>query len=272
MRLAIDHRTRYAFTTPQARLVQLLRLRPADTGHQSVTQWRIDIDCDARLRYGQDGFGNQTTMLYAEGPLEAIEIAVSCDVMTAPNNGVQNGLYEPFPPVLFQRSTPLTAGGAAVDAFARDHAPPGPMLDRLHAACRAIRDTLTLDTGRPAPGRTATETLAIGTATARDMAHLFIAAAQAIGAPARYISGYSLAAAATGTRPTPHAWAEAHVDGLGWVGFDPAIGGCSGEAHVRGAVALDAAGAAPVAGSRLGEGQEVLDVDVAVSRGNAQKQ
>jgi hypothetical protein len=28
---------------------------------QTVAHWRIDVDCDARLRRGQDGFGNAVT-------------------------------------------------------------------------------------------------------------------------------------------------------------------------------------------------------------------
>ena len=54
------------------------------------------------------------------------------------------------------------------------------------------------------------------------------------------------------------------MDGLGWIGFDPGAGWCPEDEYVRVAVALDGAGAAPLAGSRQGEGAEELDVDVAV--------
>ena len=66
------------------------------------------------------------------------------------------------------------------------------------------------------------------------------------------------------TQPTPHGWAEAWVEDLGWVGFDPGMGLCAGEEYVRVAIGLDASGAAPVAGSRLGDGRECLDVDIMV--------
>ncbi|MFX5510419.1 transglutaminase N-terminal domain-containing protein, partial [Acinetobacter baumannii] len=39
MRLAVDHRTVYRFTEPQARVVQLLRLTPADTDQQTIADW-----------------------------------------------------------------------------------------------------------------------------------------------------------------------------------------------------------------------------------------
>ena len=63
----------------------------------------------------------------------------------------------------------------------------------------------------------------------------------------------------------PRAWAEAYVDKLGWVGFDPTNGISPTEAHVRVAVSLDYLGAAPVRGTRYGGGSEALDVSVRVS-------
>ena len=135
-----------------------------------------------------------------------------------------------------------------------------PALHRLNAAIGARFAT---DEGRPA-GRDAAESFAATALTARDKAHVFIAAARSLGVPARYVSGYCDLAG--DDRPTPHGWADAWFDGLGWVGFDPTLGLSSGEHHVRVAVALDAAGAAPVAGSRLGEGAEELDVAVTVNR------
>ena len=55
-----------------------------------------------------------------------------------------------------------------------------------------------------------------------------------------------------------HAWAEAYVENLGWVGFDPTNGMCTTDAHVRVAVGLDYLGAAPVRGTRFGGGGETL--------------
>jgi len=116
---------------------------------------------------------------------------------------------------------------------------------------------------RPEPGLTATAAFARDSGTARDLTQIFIAAARAAGFPARYVTGYC--DVLPDGRPTPHGWADAWIDGLGWVGFDPTLGVSPEEHHVRIAVALDAAGCSPVAGSRLGEGNERLDVEVQVS-------
>jgi transglutaminase-like putative cysteine protease len=270
MRLAIDHRTTYRFTSPQARLTQLLRLTPEDTHDQSVATWDLHVDCDARLRYGRDGFGNRTAMLYVEGPIQSIEIAVAGEVLTNRSNGIVHGGHEPLPPAVFLRATALTAADAEIEAFARSVTETDPVA-RLHALNGAVHRRFALDRGRPVAGRTAVEAFAEGSVSSRDLAQVFVAAARTLGVPARYVSGYSPACLdVVDGRPAPHGWAEAHVAGLGWVAFDPCTGLCADEAYVRVAVALDSAGAAPVAGSRLGEGDEVLDVDLHVDREVAQ--
>jgi transglutaminase-like putative cysteine protease len=263
MRLSIDHRTTYRFSAPQARLTQMLRLSPEATHDQSVTSWMLHVDCDARMREGRDGFGNKVTMLYVEGPITGIEIAVSGEVLTNPSHGVVSGAAEPLPPPLFLRATPLTEPSAAIADFAADAvAGEADPVARMHVLNGAVHKHFTLDTARPVSGRTAAEAFVLKTATARDLAHVFATAARGLGVPARYVSGYSTVE--PDDAPAPHGWVEVYVDGLGWVAFDPSAGLCADEAYARIAVALDAAGAAPVAGSRLGEDDEEVEAEVHV--------
>ncbi len=265
MRLSIDHRTLYRFAVPQARLVQMLRLTPENSHDQTIASWRIDVDCDARLRTGRDGFGNVATMLYAEGPVDSIEITVRGEVLTSHSDGVLHGVHEPLPPALFLRPTEATPRDAAIAEFAADAAVGAQSaVGALHRVNAALHAQFTFDCGRPEPGRNAAAAFLEDRATPRDMAQMFAVAARSLGRPARYVSGYLHTDRDGEHRPTPHGWAEAHVEGLGWVGFDPCSGLSPEEHYVRVAIGLDAASAAPIAGSRLGEGAEELDVDVVV--------
>ena len=263
MRLSVDHRTVYRFSSAQHRLVQMLRMTPENSHDQTVAAWRIDVDCDAKMRKARDGFGNFGTMLYVEGPVEHIEIIVSGEVLTSHSDGVLHGATEVFPPELFLRATDLTPADPAIATFARDHAGMGSLLSSLHRVNEALHARFGVDLGRPEPGLDAATAFGRDTGTPRDLAHIFAVAARSLGAPTRYISGYHLAAERHA--PTPHGWAEAHIEGIGWIAFDPCTGRCPEEDYVRVANALDAIGAAPVAGSRLGEGDEELDVDVDVT-------
>ena len=263
MRLSVDHRTTYRFSAPQARLVQLLRLTPPSTHDQAVAAWRIDIDCDAKTRTHRDGFGNVTTMLYVEGPVTSLEIAVTGEVLTSPSSGVVHGAAEPLPPPVFLRQTERTVPDAAITGWAHGVGGGGG-LERLNRLNVALNARFEMARSRPEPGLTAAAAFTRDRLPPRDLAHLFVTCARLLGVPARYVSGYSLDV--DGHRPSPHGWAEAYVEGTGWVGFDPSTARSPEDRHVRVAVALDAAGAAAVSGSRMGEGTEALDVDVAVHR------
>lgn len=265
MRLSIDHRTTYRFTAPQARLVQLLRLTPEDTHDQTIASWRIDVDCDARLRTVRDGFGNLVTMVYAEGPLTSIEIAVTGEVLTSETPGVLKGALDPLPPRVFCRSTPTTEPDRAIAAFARRAAAGDDAIARLHALNIALSGRFRVVNARGDVQRTVAEAFRDRHASPRDMAQMMVACVRSLETPARLVSGYCLSGFGGAARPTPHSWAEAHVEGLGWTSFDPCFGLSADENYVRVAVGLDAAGAAPVAGSRLGPGREALEAEVSVA-------
>ena len=265
MRLTIDHRTAYRFSSPQARLVQMLRLTPQNTHDQIVASWRIDVDRDARLSEQCDGWGNKVTMLYVEGPLDGIEIAVTGEVLTSHSGGVLHGTAEPLPPALFLRDTPATPRDPAIADWTRETAGGATGRAALERINAAMHDRFRLDRGRPESGLSAADAWTREAGTPRDLAQIFAVAARFLGTPARYVSGYSLLV--DDHRPGPHGWAEAWVEGIGWIGFDPCIGRSPEESHVRVAHALDAAGCAAVAGSRLGEGEERLEVDVTVGTG-----
>ena len=105
----------------------------------------------------------------------------------------------------------------------------------------------------------------------QDLTHVFIAAARTLAIPARYVSGYVFRQGSA-EQEAGHAWAEARVPGLGWVGFDPVSGMCPTDAHVRVAIGLDYLGAAPVRGSRRGGAGEALDVRLRVDTAQRQIQ
>ena len=82
--------------------------------------------------------------------------------------------------------------------------------------------------------------------------------------PARYVSGYLSHGAGHEAHASSHAWAEAFVEYLGWVGFDPTNRACATDAYIRTAVGLDYAEAGPVRGVRSGGGTETMKVRVSV--------
>src|SRR3546814_17030438 len=66
----------------------------------------------------------------------------------------------------------------------------------------------------------------------QDHAHIFVAAMRHLGHPARYVSGYLMMNDRTRQDAT-HAWAEAHFDHIGWIGFDISTGHSPDQRYIR---------------------------------------
>ena len=100
----------------------------------------------------------------------------------------------------------------------------------------------------------------------QDFAHIMTAIARAWGIPCRYVSGYLYhkgsrdRSAANAT----HAWVEAYLPSLGWVGFDPTNNIMAGERHIRAAVGRDYADVPPTRGTYKGGADSELSIAVSL--------
>jgi transglutaminase-like putative cysteine protease len=273
MRLTVDYRTVYSFGQPQRRVIQLLRVTPPSFEGQAVVDWRIDVDRDARLKSRTDGYGNEYTMLYVDGPVDAITLTVRGEVLTEDRAGIVVGAPEPLPPGLFLRETAQSEPDAAITAFAREIAGMGgDPLGRLHALMAALNARVAFDTVLTDPTRGAAAAFADGRGVCQDHAHIFCAVARLLGYPARYVSGHLLRDGGDPVQPAGHAWAEAFVEDYGWIGFDCTNNICPTDAYIRVAVGLDYHDAAPISGARIGGGGEAMRVEVAVAQAAASRQ
>ncbi|WP_457624461.1 transglutaminase domain-containing protein [Persephonella sp.] len=82
----------------------------------------------------------------------------------------------------------------------------------------------------------------------QDYSHAFIAVARENGIPARYVSGYLNQGVGFIGDTLMHAWVEALVPGVGWVGFDPTNNQLAGENHIKVAHGEDYSDCAPIKG------------------------
>jgi transglutaminase-like putative cysteine protease len=273
MQLTIRHVTTYTYDRPARGIIQLLRATPSSFAGQNVLDWRIDVDCDARLREGRDGYGNVTHMLYVDKPVRTLSVSVNGRVLTEDRAGIVQGLPHDLPPPIFLRSTPLTEPGPAILALARTtNGGPDPALGRLHNLNARLFEAMEFDTEATGTETSAEQAAAVGHGVCQDFAHMFIAAARAMNIPARYVSGHLFRRDGAHVQEASHAWAEGWVGDLGWVAFDPTNGISADDAYVRVACGLDYRDAAPVAGARSGGGAEDLAVEVSVSETQQQAQ
>lgn len=266
MLLKIAHTTSYHYEAPVPYALQQLRLQPKSRHNQHVVSWQIEIDGGTRQVSFEDEHANHVDLVSFEPGVTDIVINCVGEVEVSDTHGIV-GRHTGFAPLwLFRGSTPLTRMGPQVRALAAalDNRDAGD-LDVLHALSALVIDRVPYSTDQTSAELTAEQVLNAGHGVCQDHAHVFIAAARSIGYPARYVSGYLMMNDRV-DQDASHAWAEVHIDGLGWVGFDVSNGISPDARYVRVATALDYAGAAPVSGIRFGQGPENMRVQLQVEQ------
>lgn len=270
MLVSIGHVTRYTYSTPAASSIHTLRLTPPSFEGQRVLSWRVEMpDIENALRY-RDAFGNICHLVSVPRPHTDIAIIARGSVETNDKSGFVRGLAEVAPTRVYRRQTPKTEPSDAIAEMV-ESLEAADRIDRLHELMQVIGERVKYEVGATNAHTSAAEALDDGRGVCQDHAHVFISAARLMGIPARYVSGYFVTGGESASE-AQHAWAETFVDGLGWLGFDPANQLCPTDRYVRLACGLDAASAAPITGNRRGGMDEVLDVFVEVQQQSSAQQ
>jgi transglutaminase-like putative cysteine protease len=104
----------------------------------------------------------------------------------------------------------------------------------------------------------------------QDFAHIMITLVRSkLRIPCRYVSGYLFHGESDRDRSVSsatHAWVEALIPSLGWVGFDPTNSLIAGDRHIRTAIGRDYADVPPTHGIFRGRAASELTVAVRVTQ------
>ncbi len=116
------------------------------------------------------------------------------------------------------------------------------------------------------------EALQLRHGVCQDFAHIMITIVRELGIPCRYVSGYLYHGRDHHDRSeedATHAWVEAYIPSLGWLGFDPTNNLVAGERHIRAAIGRDYADVPPTHGIFKGNASSELSVSVRVTPSEA---
>jgi transglutaminase-like putative cysteine protease len=270
MRVAVEHRTRFAYDNDVVESVMDARLGPRTDEHQRWITFDLRVEPVASVRRYNDGFGNAAHLITVARPHRSIDIVMRGEIETT--------LADPFRPSRV-RPTALGPGDAA------DFGSPSPLVPQvaeLATLAAPVRDEQPFDAVQRLmhlvherfeyrPDVTTVETSVVEVLThssgvCQDFAHVLIGLCRAIGLPARYVSGYIVAG---GDRDAPtrgaaasHAWVEAFTPTHGWRGFDATNDLLASEHHVKMAVGRDYHDVPPTRGTFRGVAEEELAVVV----------
>lgn len=269
MQLSITHSSEYQHTHPVAYGLLRIRLKPKPTHGQEIQRWSMELTGAKVETEYEDQHSNAVVLASVEPGAQRVAITCRGTVDTSDKAGVVGQHAGHMPIWAFEKQTDLTRPSAQIRQLAALlSSDPASYLDTLHELSAAILDAVTYEVGQTDAATTAADAVAAGKGVCQDHAHIFISAARHLGIPARYVSGYLMMNDRV-DQEAGHAWAEAHIPHIGWVGFDISNGISPDERYVRVATGCDYRDAAPIIGIANGAGDSALNVRLSVEQHSA---
>jgi transglutaminase-like putative cysteine protease len=270
MILEIQHETRLEYSEAVTESVAEVRMEPASDADQSCRSFHLALAPAAECHHYQDGFGNRVHHYNYLAAHDRVRVLAASIVETHPRVRVltaSTAIYPLDPEIVELEAFDYLAFRGPVRAT-----------PRLAALCQHLhpRDGMHLsefivqvmhyikthyeyardvtDASSPVD-----DVLEKGKGVCQDFAHLMIALLRSFHVPARYVSGYI-------HRPNQesqsHAWCEAWLPDLGWLGFDPTNNQLVNEHFVKVAVGRDFTDVPPNKGIYRGKSSEAIFVRV----------
>lgn len=270
MILEIQHETRLEYSEVASEAVVELRMEPRSDAEQSCHSYHLAVSPAAEVASYSDGFGNRVHHFNLLAPHRAVRVLSASVVETHPTPVDLAGSRAAFP---------LAREALAVDVLdfvqfrgsVRQSPRLAPLLRDIGPTPGILLHRLVLDVASYVHGRfayahdvtlatsTVEEVLEKGKGVCQDFAHLMIAMLRSFGVPARYVSGYI-------HRPNKesqsHAWCEAWIPQLGWLGVDPTNDRVIDERFVKVAIGRDFTDVPPNKGVCRTAGRETVSVRV----------
>jgi transglutaminase-like putative cysteine protease len=275
---SIKHLTKFHYSSPVSESVMEARMHPRSEGNQRCLTFHLAVSPRCRVFAYRDHVGNNIHHFDIPGQHSYLVIVAESllDVQSAPDfpaslsaNSwaetdalVQMGDYwEMLLPSEFAEPTPLLLELASqLEVCRRDD--PLSLLREVNQRVYEYFDYVPKSTKVDSP---IDEAITSRQGVCQDFAHIMIALVRSLRIPCRYVSGYLYRRAQDNDRSVvdaTHAWVEAFLPPLGWVGFDPTNCLLAGDRHIRTAIGRDYADVPPTRG--IFRGHTASDLSVAV--------
>jgi transglutaminase-like putative cysteine protease len=284
---AIRHFTRYRYSHPVWQSMMEVRMHPRSEGNQRCFIFQLSVNPRARIFAHTDARGN--LVHHFDLPQRHRQLTIISDALvnldapqTIPETmdyAAWNDLdqliekkdyWDMLMPSHFARTSPeLQELAEEIGVIERDGRSPLAFLQDVASGVYRSFSYVKKSTAVNSPIEHA---LKSRQGVCQDFAHIMITVVRNANIPCRYVSGYLYHSAENSDRSSDgatHAWVEAVLPGLGWVGFDPTNNIIVGERHIRTAVGRDYADVPPTMGTMKGKAETELQVRVRVTPSQA---
>lgn len=280
----IRHLTKFRYSNPVSESMMESRMHPRSDNNQRCLSFSLSVSPRCRVFSYRDHLGNNVhhfdipnehgqLVIVAESLVEQQILAdiphfLSPDAWMDLDRLVADGDFaEMLLPSEFAQPSPALLGLAGeLNICRRDD--PLMLLRELNGALYDYFSYVPRSTHVNSPIDQAIESRQ---GVCQDFAHTMIALVRMVGIPCRYVSGYLYHGERDHDRSTAdatHAWAEAFLPQLGWVGFDPTNNLLAHTRYIRTALGRDYADVPPTRGLYRGRTESELYVAVKVSQYN----
>ena len=277
---SIRHVTRFRYSAPVRESVMELRMQPRSEGPQTLRSFQIATNPRAQLYAYTDHLGNavyhfnllrehEELRIEAQAVVEIGQMRAQPEHLDALEWGRYNSFnlsddhFDMLEPSKFARSSPELESFMRIADLSK---PEGDPLTALKTLQRSIYDSFEYQSGVTEVNSPIEVALEQRRGVCQDFAHIMTAIGRAWRIPCRYVSGYLYhkggrdRSAADAT----HAWVEAYLPSLGWVGFDPTNNIMACERHIRAAVGRDYSDVPPTRGTYKGGADSELSIAVSL--------
>lgn len=281
MYYTIEHRTSFRYSAPIRESVMEVRMQPRTEGNQRCLSFQLTTQPRARISQYRDHLDNiahhfdipgqherlvvETEALVELRELDPLPAALGPDAWGALDDlTAREDHWDMLAPSQFARPSALLEDFAREIGLAR-RADPLTLLRELNQAIYEQFEYAPQSTRVDSP---IDDALRARRGVCQDYSHIMITLGRGLGIPCRYVSGYLFHRTEDHDRSAEdatHAWVEALLPGLGWVGFDPTNNLIAGARHIRVAVGRDYADVPPSRGVFKGRAESELHVAVRVT-------
>ena len=277
---SIRHITRFHYSAPVNESVMEVRMRPRSDSDQRCLYFALTVNPKAHVSFYRDHLGNTIHHFDVPGSHTRLglvaESTVEVDASEPVPDSIDATAWHDIDAIAgsgeyfeFLQPSELAIPTALLKAFANEigaerRSDPLTLLRELNSKIFDALSYVPKSTDVDSPIDIA---LSSRMGVCQDFSHVMIAVLRGLGIPARYVSGYLYHSAEAHDRSrdgATHAWVEAMLPGLGWVGFDPTNNLLSTERHIRTAIGRDYADVPPAKGVFKGTADSLISVAVRV--------
>ena len=271
------HVTRFDYSADVVEGVMEVRLGPLSDSTQRWDRFALTVSPTGSVRPYTDGFGNRTHLVTVGKVHSMLEVVTRSELSTTLENpftlpSKPPRALSPSEMVDFLSPSPMVPALPEFAALAEPHRPTNgeETFEAVRALSRLVHETFAYQRNVTTVATTVDEVMRLRSGVCQDFAHVLIGLCRAVGVPARYVSGYTVAEMPDGTAPpreqASHAWVEAYTPTHGWRGLDATNDVVVSDGHVKIAVGRDYADVSPTRGSFRGNAAQRLGVTVEAYR------